>query len=157
MVASTSSVSVLKAGKGGAPWAKKKSPGGFSKGLCNNLPQGAPVTTYAAGGEMTIIMPVHAEHGGEHEFRLCPKSWNTLSGGRAQAECIDTYLIHRECAPGCGCASDSCKSSTGHRSPSDPIFSHGSPTQGSDGGALIHGAHTFTFKLPAGVTCDKCT
>jgi len=80
-------------GKGGAPWAKKKSPGGFSKGLCNNLPQGPPVTTYAEGGEMEVIIPTHAEHGGEWEFRLCPKSWSTLRGEKSKLNALIHILF----------------------------------------------------------------
>lgn len=114
---------------------------------------GPPVATYKEGGNITFIVVVNAEHGGSHEFRLCPKKVDGSMSVREAAACIDSNLIARVPTPGKGCGwdGDACKTTTPHRSPSDPIYEHGPPRH------LLHGSHVLTFQLPKGVSCEHCT
>jgi len=115
---------------------------------------GAPVATYKQGGEISFTVVITAEHGGRHEFRLCPKQVSGKLGSIAEnAKCIDSYLIGSACTPTkeCGCYSDKCSKTNPHRDPKDPLYSHGHPR------FLVQGSHVFKFKLPKDVHCDQCT
>lgn len=145
------------AGDGGAEAQPKARPSDFSGFLCNKIPEWTTVTTYKEGGPIQIVIVMNAEHGGHHDFRLCPKKWSDLKSPKEQAECLDMYLLGGKnghvCSPQkeCGCHSDGCKGTNGWRSPSDPIYAHGKPE------AMVHGANVYNFTLPKGVYCDHCT
>merc|ERR1719478_1308706 len=135
--------------------------------LCGNAPSdpnvepedswkkwaGKPVATYKQGGEITFIVVINAEHGGMHEFRLCPKQVSGKYSIKENAECIDSHFIGRMCTPakGCGCTSDKCKKTTPHSDPDDKIYKYGKPY------FLVSGSHVMKFKLPKDVHCEQCT
>jgi len=114
---------------------------------------GPPVATYKEGGNISFIIAVNAEHGGAHEFRLCPKKLDGSFTVQTAAECLDSVFIGRLPTPGDGCGykSDGCKTTTPHREASDPFFAHGPPKH------LLNGAYELTFTLPKGVSCEHCT
>lgn len=125
---------------------------------------GPPIATYKQGGKITFTMVVNGEHGGVHEFRLCPKKVDASMNIREAAECLDMYLIGRSCTPGegCGCANDKCKNRTPHNTKEDPLYSSTIPESAPEEvrrqpDFLQFGAHQFTYTLPEGVSCDECT
>jgi hypothetical protein len=143
-------------GQGGAFGTDKKGLQGWSRhgDGCNGLPMGPPTATYTAGQEMEVVIPVHAEHGGEYEFRLCTKKWDLMSEDKERLQCLDEVLLKRMCVPDCGCKSDKCKTSNGHKDRDDPIFSKG---VGLYGAANAQGAHVVSIKIPEDVACEQCT
>jgi len=115
---------------------------------------GKPVATYKQGGNISFTIVMSAEHGGVHEFRLCPKQVSKKLGSlRDNAKCLDTYFIGRMCTPSekCGCYSGKCKPFLKHKEAKDKIFSHGKPY------GLKDGAHVMEFTLPKEAVCDQCT
>jgi len=102
-------------------------PADFSAWLCNGIDEMPPVATYKQGGDIEIVIVQNAEHGGHHDFRICPKDWSSLKSNKEKAECLDMWLIGCEkpsdcgsgdickcghqCTPTkeCGCYSDGCK------------------------------------------------
>mmetsp|Transcript_155351 Transcript_155351/g.289872 ORF Transcript_155351/g.289872 Transcript_155351/m.289872 type:complete len:493 (+) Transcript_155351:62-1540(+) len=158
-------------GDGHAENNPMQKPEDFSGFLCNGIDHWKTVATYTEGGPIQIIIVQNAEHGGHHDFRLCPTPWSTLKSNEEKAKCLDMYLLGcespKDCGTGpickcghqctptkeCGCYSDRCKPTNPHRSEKDPIYSHGKPLAGS----LVHGANVFNLTLPKGVTCEQCT
>lgn len=148
-------------------------PKDFSGFLCNKLSAKAPVATYKEGGEIQIVIVQNAEHGGHHDFRICPKPWDTLKTDESKALCLDMHLIGcdspkacgagkvckcgHQCTPAneCGCYSDGCKSPVTNpcNSYNASCYSHGPPLTGS----LVHGANVFNLTLPMGLSCEQCT
>jgi len=139
---------------------------------------GPTVATYQQGGQITFTVVVNGEHGGAHEWRLCPKKVDASMSVREAAECLDSILIGRDCTPGqgCGCADDKCKDKTPHNDEKDPFWKTviknatipvcpgNSYFDGKDGKCIRtkpdhmqFGAHQFTYTLPKGVSCDHCT
>lgn len=171
-------------GDGHAENMQKQEAKDFSGWLCNKIAPNATVATYKEGGDIRITIVQNAEHGGHHDFRLCPKNWNSLKTDKDKAECLDMYLLGcdsaKDCGKGeicecghhctpakeCGCYSDGCKTSgtnpglTCSASAKDKELYNGKPVYAHGcpfGDSLVHGANVFDLKLPAGVSCEHCT
>jgi hypothetical protein len=156
------------AGQGGAPQNRKKLDTDWSKSAdgCNGMPSMSPadMVTYQQGQEIEVVLPVHAEHGGEYEFRLCDKKWDSMSTDMEKLECLDERLVYRGCVQGetswggqCSCTKDHCKR-WAHIKADDPLYTK-YPGIGLYNGdtACAEGGQSVKFTLPEDVNCEQCT
>merc|ERR1719469_1691839 len=114
-----------------------------------------PVTTFTAGQLVEFDIRVTAHHKGHFQFRLCDQTISSAVGDLAdQEDCLNGHVlervrpeeIHSDCQP---------DDSRGDCQPFDeanPSHWYVPPAGGS-----MNADYTFTYKLPDGVTCEKCT
>ncbi|PSC67430.1 chitin binding domain-containing [Micractinium conductrix] len=99
---------------------------------------GAPVQSYARGGVIDITIFITAQHGGRHEFHLCPSPH--VSKG-----CLKEHQLERVDGEG----PDSWTPASGGPAPGGRWKHDILASQGGD-------SYTWRYRLPAGVSCDRC-
>jgi len=114
-----------------------------------------PVTPFTAGQRVEFEIKVTAHHKGHFQFRLCDHTISSAVGDLADQEnCLNEHVlervrpaeIHSDCQP---------NDSRGDCQPFDeanPSYWYLPPSGGS-----MSADYKFTYKLPDGVTCEKCT
>jgi len=114
-----------------------------------------PVTSFTAGQRVQFEIKVTAHHKGHFQFRLCDQTMSSAVGDLAeQEECLNGHVlervrpeeIHLDCQP---------DDSRGDCQPFDeanPSYWYLPPAGGS-----MSANYRFTYKLPDGVICEKCT
>lgn len=114
-----------------------------------------PVTPFTAGQRVEFEIKVTAHHKGHFQFRLCDQTISSAVGDLADQEnCLNEHVlervrpaeIHSDCQP---------NDSRGDCQPFDeanPSYWYLPPSGGS-----MSADYKFTYKLPDGVTCEKCT
>lgn len=119
-----------------------------------NYPSG-PVTKFSAGQQVEFEIRVTAHHKGHFQFRLCDQTMSSALGDLADQEaCLNEHVlervrpeeIHSDCQP---------NDSRGDCQPFDeanPSYWYLPPAAGS-----MNAVYKFHYKLPDGVTCEKCT
>jgi len=115
-----------------------------------------PVTTFTAGQRVEFDIKVTAHHKGHFQFRLCDQTMSSAVGDLAdQEDCLNGHVlervrpeeIHSDCQP---------DDSRGDCQPFDganPSYWYLPPKVNGS----MTADYTFTYKLPDGVTCEKCT
>jgi len=113
-----------------------------------------PVTSFTAGQQVEFKIKVTAHHKGHFQFRLCDETMSSAVGGLTQQEaCLNEHVLervrpeemHGDCKP---------NDSRGDCQPFDeanPSYWYLPPASG------MSADYKFTYKLPDGVTCEKCT
>jgi len=114
-----------------------------------------PVTSFSAGQWVQFEIKVTAHHKGHFQFRLCDETMSSAVGDLAdQEECLNGHVLervrpeemHLDCQP---------DDSRGDCQPFDeanPSYWYLPPAGGS-----MSADYRFTYKLPDGVLCEKCT
>jgi len=114
-----------------------------------------PVTRFTAGEEVTFEVKVTAHHKGHFEFRLCDQTMSSAVGGLTQQEaCLNEHVLERV-RPERVHSDCQVNDRRGDCQPFDevnPSYWYLPPANGS-----MNANYKLTYKIPDGVTCEKCT
>jgi len=114
-----------------------------------------PVTNLIAGQRVQFEIKVTAHHKGHFQFRLCDQTMSSAVGDLAdQEECLNEHVLERVRPEelDLDCKKDDSRGDCQPFDEANPSYWYLPPAGGS-----MSAHYKFTYKLPDGVMCEKCT
>jgi len=114
-----------------------------------------PVTNLIAGQRVQFQIKMTAHHKGHFQFRLCDQTMSSAVGDLAdQEECLNGHVLERVRPEemDLDCKTDDSRGDCQPFDEANPSYWYLPPAGGS-----MSAHYKFTYKLPDGVMCEKCT